>query len=77
MMTNDEMRSMTTLETMVWAAVFAKHFDIGNPPAHVMPHAHGGNDAPWGEWERGQAQEAGSHANGAVEYLREIRSDDA
>ena len=53
-------------EQLVWAAVFAKEFNLKNPPPHTA------NDREaWGQWEEGQVSSAIEIASCAVGYLRE------
>jgi hypothetical protein len=61
---------MTDGEQLVWAAVFAKLYDLSNPPPHVTKP---GRDKVWRAWERGQVVDAVERAGHAVRYLREIR----
>jgi hypothetical protein len=53
---------------IVWAAVFAKEFNISNPPSRCIigPDA----EAEWEVWESTQTQSAIENATGAVERLR-------
>ena len=54
---------------MVWAAVFAREFNLHNPPSHVLRP---GNQDKWAEWEQTQAASAAEVACGAVQHLREL-----
>lgn len=57
---------MTDGEKMVWAAVFAKHYDLSSPPRDVVH-----DTKKWQAWESAQVHIAIECAAGAVERMRE------
>jgi len=60
-----KVKPMTAAEQMVWAAVFAKEYDIHNPPSSAIA-----DDDKWKEWELSQLTSAAECAGGAVSALR-------
>jgi len=63
---------MTQGERLVWAAAYAKEFDLRNPPRECcLPK----NDAMWREWEESQVHQAIELACCAVAYMRRVRGD--
>ena len=63
-------KKMTAGEQMVWAAVFAKRYDVHEPPGEVVH-----DTKRWREWESGRVAMAVENAHYAVIALREARSE--
>lgn len=62
---------MTDPEKMIWAAVYAREFNLRNPPSHCLSGE--GSDERWAEWEANKCHQAAEVASAAVEHLREQR----
>jgi len=57
---------MTLGEQLVWASVFAKYYNINNPPSEATKRVE-----HWEAWEQSQMLQAVECAAGAVQRLRE------
>jgi len=62
------MKSMNTVERGIYAAVWAKEYDIHDPPKEVCYPDNGGK---WEQWEKDQAANAAICAAYAVQRFRE------
>ena len=60
---------MTSGERLIWAAAFAKHYDISSPGKVVE------DNARWRQWEELRTVQAIECAGGAVERCRESLAD--
>jgi hypothetical protein len=67
-----KIHKMTEGEKVVWAAVFAREFDLHNPPRQCLG-ASRETDQLWREWEQSKCHSAAEVASAAVMHLREQR----
>lgn len=58
---------MTLNERLIWAAVFAREFDLRNPPRGVVLP---GRSDKWKEWEAAKVHQAMEAACNAVVHAR-------
>jgi len=62
-------RPLSESEKLVWAASFAAHYDLSNPPGRVLKP---GQDKEWAEWEQSQVIHAIENAGNAIVHLRKV-----
>lgn len=68
-----KIHQMSEGEKVIWAAVFAREFDLHDPPKRCLVGLDEETDKAWAEWEQGQCHSAAEVASAAVMHLREQR----
>ena len=64
---------LTDPEKMIWAAVYAREFDLSEPPSRCLIGADKDTGKEWAEWEAEKCRQAAEVASAAVMNLREQR----